>query len=88
MAQSILVCSDLFYFYYEKGLLIHINLQYFREALGRGIYTDKTLRDRFFRVEKMAKRTALVKEEDSSLLMYLLSYIQGLVMVSPSTEKV
>ena len=60
----------------------------FREALVRGIYTDKTLRDRFFQVEKMANRTALVKEEDSSLLVYLLSYIQSLVMASPSTEKV
>jgi len=58
-----------------------------RQALDRGVYTDGTLRDRFFRVEKMAKRTALLKNENSSLLMYLLSYLQSLVTISPSTEK-
>ena len=46
-----------------------------REALDRGVYTDQSLRDRFFRVEKMAKRTALVENEETSLHLYLLSYI-------------
>ena len=64
------------------------SLKNFRQALDRGVYTDGTLRDRFFGVEKMAKRTALLKNENSSLLMYLLSYLQSLVTISPSTEKV
>merc|ERR1712218_325924 len=58
-----------------------------REALVRGVYSDKALRDRYFRVENMAKRTALIKEEEPSLFMYLLSYLQSLVLISPSTEK-
>ena len=63
-------------------------LLYFREALSKGVYTDKTLRDRFFRVEKLAKQTSLIKEGEASLLMYLLSYVRSLIMVSPSTEQV
>ena len=51
-----------------------------------GVYTDQTIRDRFFRVEAMAKRTALVGEEGGSLLLYLLSYLQSALVVSPSTE--
>merc|ERR1712226_21315 len=58
-----------------------------KEALVRGVYSDKALRDRYFRVENMAKRTALIKEEKPSLFMYLLSYLQSLVLLSPSTEK-
>ena len=80
------------YLCYLFSLLTNIyiteTLCIFREALTRGIYTEKTLRDRFFRVEKMANRTALIKDEQSSLFMYLLSYMQSLVMTSPSTEKV
>ena len=60
----------------------------FREALDRGVYTDQSLRDRFFRVEKMAKRTALVENEESSLLLYLLSYILSFLRVETSIEKV
>jgi len=56
------------------------------EALHRGVYTDQTLRDRFFRVEAMARRTALVGEEGGSLLLYLLSYLQSALVVTPSTE--
>jgi len=57
------------------------------EALNRGVYTDQSLRDRFFRVEKMARRTALVKDGESSLLIYLLSYIQSFLVITPSNEK-
>merc|ERR1712060_533956 len=58
-----------------------------REALERGVYSDKALRDRYFHVESVAKRTALIKNENASLFMYLLSYLQSLVMFAPNTEK-
>ena len=60
----------------------------FREALERGVYSDKALRDRYFHVESIAKRTALIKNENASLFMYFLSYLQSLVMFAPNTEKV
>ena len=63
-------------------------LNIFREALERGVYSDKALRDRYFHVESVAKRTALIKNENASLFMYLLSYLQSLVMFAPNTEKV
>jgi len=55
------------------------------EALQRGVYTDQTIRDRFFKVELMAKRTALIDENGGSLLMYCLSYLQSMLVISPST---
>jgi len=55
------------------------------EALVRGVYTDQTIRDRFFRVEAAAKRTALIGEGDSSLLLYGLSYLQSVLVVQPSS---
>jgi len=56
------------------------------EALARGVYTDQTIRDRFFRVEAIAKRTALVGEDGGSLLLYALSYLQSILVVPPTTE--
>merc|ERR1712018_796416 len=58
-----------------------------KEALERGVYSDKALRDRYFHVESVAKRTALIKNENASLFMYFLSYLQSLVMFAPNTEK-
>ena len=42
---------------------------------------------RFLRVEKMAKRTAMVDSESKSLMMYLLSYLQSLFILDPSTHE-
>jgi len=55
------------------------------EALQRGVYTDQTIRDRFFKVERMAKRTALIGDDGGSLLMYGLSFLQSLLVITPST---
>ena len=60
--------------------MIKENLSY---VLFPGVYTDQTIRDRFFRVEAAAKRTALIGEDDSSLLLYGLSYLQSVLVVQP-----
>lgn len=52
----------------------------------RGVFTESSIRERFLRVETMAKRTALIGEEGGSMLTYLLSYLQSLFIVSPSTN--
>jgi hypothetical protein len=46
------------------------------------LYMESFLR--FFRVEKLAQRTALVEEDGGSLLRYALSYLQSLFIISPS----
>jgi len=44
------------------------------------------IKGRFNRVEEMARRTALVGDEEvSSLLLYVLSYLQSLLVISPAS---
>ena len=51
------------------------------------VHSDSSIRERFLRVEKMAKRTAMVDSESKSLMMYLLSYLQSLFILDPSTHE-
>ena len=39
------------------------------EAVERGVYTETALRDRFSRVESIARRVARIGDEGGSLLM-------------------
>lgn len=57
------------------------------EAKKRGVFTEATIRGRFARVEQMAKRTALVGDQGGSLLLYALSYLQSVLMMRPSLQK-
>ena len=50
------------------------------------VHSDSSIRERFLRVEKMAKRTAMVGKGDG-LLRYLLSYLQSLFILDPSTHE-
>jgi len=51
-------------------------------ALERGVYTEDSLKERFVKVEKAARRVAGVGEEGGSLLAYGLSYLQSILMVN------
>ncbi|XP_055376475.1 MICOS complex subunit Mic60 isoform X2 [Condylostylus longicornis] len=55
-----------------------------KEALERGVYPEDALRERFFNVEKIARKVALVPENGGSLFMYMLSYIQSVLIMRPS----
>jgi len=57
------------------------------EASQRGVYTEDSIRERFRRVEKLAKRTALVGDEGGSLARYALSYLQSVLVMSPGTDE-
>jgi mitofilin len=46
------------------------------------------IKARFNKVEEMAKRTALIGEEGGSLLLYGLSFLQNMLMISPSKTAV
>lgn len=60
-------------------------------AAERGVYTEEALRHRFARVDTVAKRVAMVPENGASLLRYLLSYVQSVLLIqassSPSDEQ-
>jgi len=55
-------------------------------ALDRGVYSINNLKERFCRVEKVARRVAGVGEEGGSLLSYGLSYLQSVLMVDLSVR--
>jgi len=57
------------------------------EAGTRGIFTEDSIRERFRRVEKLARRTAMIGEEGGSLLRYALSYMQSLFILSPPMDE-
>ncbi|XP_051157854.1 MICOS complex subunit Mic60 isoform X2 [Leptopilina boulardi] len=51
------------------------------EASKRGVFPEDALRERFLKVEKMARRLALVPEEGASLPVYLLSCLQSFLII-------
>lgn len=51
------------------------------EASKRGVFPEDALRERFLKVEKMARKLALVPEEGASLPIYLLSCLQSFLIV-------
>jgi len=55
-------------------------------ALDRGVYSLNNLKERFNKVEKVARRVAWVGEDGGSLLKYGLSYLQSVLMVDMSTR--
>lgn len=53
-------------------------------ALERGVYTEDSLKERFCKVEKVARRVANIGDDGGSLLSYGLSYLQSLLLVDLS----
>ncbi|XP_044873226.1 MICOS complex subunit MIC60 isoform X3 [Mauremys mutica] len=58
-----------------------------QESLTRGVYSEEALRARFYAVQKLAKRVALINETRNSLYQYLLSYLQSLLLFHPPQLK-
>jgi len=55
-------------------------------ALERGVYTEDSLKERFVKVEKLAKKVALIGDDGGSLFKFGLSYLQSLLLVN-TTER-
>ncbi|KAJ8942754.1 hypothetical protein NQ314_009965 [Rhamnusium bicolor] len=49
------------------------------EAKERGVYPEDALRERFLKVEQVARTVALVPEEGAKLPIHILSYLQSLL---------
>ena len=50
------------------------------EALTKGVWTEDNLRERFWKVRRVAKRVAMVDETGGSLFRYFLSYLQSFLI--------
>ncbi|XP_052005565.1 MICOS complex subunit MIC60-like isoform X2 [Xyrauchen texanus] len=50
------------------------------ESLSRGIYSEASLRARFYDIRRLARRVALIDETRNSLYQYFLSYLQSLLL--------
>uniref|UniRef100_A0A1L8DZU7 MICOS complex subunit MIC60 n=1 Tax=Nyssomyia neivai TaxID=330878 RepID=A0A1L8DZU7_9DIPT len=53
------------------------------EALTRGVYPEEALRERFLKVDRLARRLALVPETGARLPMYIMSYLQSIFILTP-----
>ncbi|XP_045189189.2 MICOS complex subunit MIC60-like [Mercenaria mercenaria] len=51
-------------------------------ALKRGVYTEDNLKERFYKVSRVARRVALIDETGGSLAKFFLSYIQSVFVFS------
>lgn len=49
----------------------------------RGVYPENAIRERFLKVERLARQLALVPEKDASLVTYVLSYLQSVLIIQP-----
>uniref|UniRef100_A0A8B9Z6Q4 MICOS complex subunit MIC60 n=1 Tax=Buteo japonicus TaxID=224669 RepID=A0A8B9Z6Q4_9AVES len=58
-----------------------------QESLTRGVYSEEALRARFYTVQKLAKRVAMIDETRNSLYQYFLSYLQSLLVFHPQQMK-
>uniref|UniRef100_A0AAG5CX94 MICOS complex subunit MIC60 n=1 Tax=Anopheles atroparvus TaxID=41427 RepID=A0AAG5CX94_ANOAO len=53
------------------------------QARNRGVYPEDALRERFIKVEEVARRLALIPAEGARLPMYFLSYLQSALIARP-----
>lgn len=52
-------------------------------AKNRGVYPENAIRERFLKVERLARRLALVPEKDATMVRYVLSYLQSVFIIQP-----
>ncbi|CAL9706491.1 unnamed protein product [Knipowitschia caucasica] len=51
-----------------------------KESLERGVYSEASLRSRFYSLRPLARRVALIDESHNSLFQYFLSYLQAALL--------
>lgn len=56
-----------------------------KEAKERGVFPEDALRERFIKVEQVARKLALVPEGGSKLPLHILSYLQSLLLVKAAS---
>ncbi|TRY91180.1 hypothetical protein DNTS_006107 [Danionella cerebrum] len=56
------------------------------ESLSRGIYSEASLRARFYTIRRLVRRVALIDETHNSLYQYFLSYLQSVLLFEREQE--
>lgn len=56
------------------------------ESLSRGVYSEASLRARFYDIRRLARRVALIDETRNSLYQYFLSYLQSVLLFERQQE--
>lgn len=56
------------------------------ESLKRGVYSEASLRARFYQIRRLARRVALIDETRNSLYQYFLSYLQSVLLFEERQE--
>lgn len=54
-------------------------------VIKRGVYPEEALRERFLKVEQIARQLALVPAEGGFLHRYILSYLQSCFLIAAGT---
>lgn len=52
-------------------------------AKTRGVYPENAIRERFLKVERLARQLALVPAENATIVKYILSYLQSVLIIQP-----
>nr|XP_012220441.1 PREDICTED: MICOS complex subunit Mic60 isoform X4 [Linepithema humile] len=66
----------------KEDPLVHAAIQGIpEEAAKRGVFPEDALRERFLKVENVARRLAMVPAEGAALPIYLLSYLQSFLII-------
>lgn len=52
-------------------------------AKARGVYPENAIRERFLKVERLARQLALVPDKDATIALYILSYLQSMFIIQP-----
>jgi mitofilin len=69
----------------EGDRLVHVVLKTIpKEVQSRGVYPEDALRERFFKVDQIARRLAIVPENGARLPVYILSYLQSFFILNQS----
>lgn len=56
-----------------------------KEAKERGVFPEDALRERFLKVEKVARTVALIPEEGAALPIHVLSFFQSLLLINAAS---
>ncbi|XP_058253941.1 MICOS complex subunit MIC60 isoform X3 [Hemibagrus wyckioides] len=56
------------------------------ESIKRGIYSEASLRARFYEIRRLVRRVALIDETRNSLYQYFLSYLQSILLFEKEQE--
>ncbi|XP_011068733.1 PREDICTED: MICOS complex subunit Mic60 isoform X3 [Acromyrmex echinatior] len=71
----------------KEDSLVHAAIQTIpEEAAKRGVFSEDILRERFLKVESVARRLAMVPEEGAALPVYLLSCLQSFLIIKTANS--